>query len=350
MGQDQRNGRYQTLHRGDQGHGDAARHDLGIAGTELGDGLEGADHTGHCPEQTQHGGDGRDHLDHADAALQARGFLQDRLIQTQFEGLHAQFWMLVSHRQHPAEGVVGMIFTALELATNPTQFAREAPQPYSSDPQADSGQQHDDGAVAARIELQNAQLQLRDLEAYNRYMQSLVADQQNELGKLNQQLEAVQETRQGLVPLMLQMQADLEQLVQDDIPLRREDRLARVAALKATLARANVIEAEKFRQLLQAYQIEAEYGSRLDHYSAELVLDGAPRRVDVLALGRVSLLAMTADRSQAWRWSAEHKQWQALDGQWLSPIAEALEMAADKKVPQLLNVPLSVSRGQEAQS
>ena len=57
-----------------------------------------------------------------------------------------------------------------------------------------------DGAVAARIELQNAQLQLRDLEAYNRYMQSLVADQQNELGKLNQQLEAVQETRQGLSP------------------------------------------------------------------------------------------------------------------------------------------------------
>ncbi len=209
-----------------------------------------------------------------------------------------------------------------------------------------------DAAVAARLELQNAQLQLRDLEAYNRYMQSLVADQQNELGKLSQQLEAVQETRQGLIPLMLQMQADLEQLVQNDIPLRKEDRLARVEQLKATLARADVSEAEKFRQLLQAYQIEAEYGSRLDSYAAELVLelDGAPRRVDVLAVGRVSLLAMTADRSQAWRWSAEAKQWQPLDSQWLSPVAEALEMAADKKVPQLLNVPLSVSRGQEAQS
>ncbi|MCX9106523.1 DUF3450 domain-containing protein [Aeromonas veronii] len=207
-----------------------------------------------------------------------------------------------------------------------------------------------DAAVAARLELQNAQLQLRDLEAYNRYMQSLVADQQNELGKLSQQLEAVQETRQGLIPLMLQMQADLEQLVQNDIPLRKEDRLARVEQLKATLARADVSEAEKFRQLLQAYQIEAEYGSRMDSYSAELELDGAPRRVDVLALGRVSLLAMTADRSKAWRWSAEAKQWQALDSQWLSPIAEAMDVAADKKVPQLLNVPLSVSRSQEAQS
>ncbi|MFM5015124.1 DUF3450 domain-containing protein [Aeromonas veronii] len=207
-----------------------------------------------------------------------------------------------------------------------------------------------DAAVAARLELQNAQLQLRDLEAYNRYMQSLVADQQNELGKLSQQLEAVQETRQGLIPLMLQMQADLEQLVQNDIPLRKEDRLARVEQLKATLARADVSEAEKFRQLLQAYQIEVEYGSRMDSYSAELELDGAPRRVDVLALGRVSLLAMTADRSQAWRWSAEAKQWQALDSQWLSPIAEAMDVAADKKVPQLLNVPLSVSRSQEAQS
>lgn len=207
-----------------------------------------------------------------------------------------------------------------------------------------------DAAVAARLELQNAQLQLRDLEAYNRYMQSLVADQQNELGKLSQQLEAVQETRQGLIPLMLQMQAELEQLVQNDIPLRKEDRLARVEQLKATLARADVSEAEKFRQLLQAYQIEAEYGSRLDSYAAELVLDGAPRRVDVLAVGRVSLLAMTANRSQAWRWSGQNKQWQPLDSQWLSPVAEALDMAADNKVPQLLNVPLSVSRGQEAQS
>ncbi|PJG57413.1 DUF3450 family protein, partial [Aeromonas cavernicola] len=107
---------------------------------------------------------------------------------------------------------------------------------------------------------------------------------------------------------------------------------------------------EKFRQLLQAYQIEAEYGSRLDHYAADIALDGAPRRVDVLAVGRIALLAMTADRSQAWRWSAEAKQWQALDSQWLSPIAEAMDVAADKKVPQLLNVPLSVSRSQEAQS
>ena len=207
-----------------------------------------------------------------------------------------------------------------------------------------------DAAVAARLELQNAQLQLRDLEAYNRYMQSLVADQQNELGKLTQQLEAVQETRQGLIPLMLQMQADLELLVQDDIPLRKEDRLARVEQLKVTLARADVSEAEKFRQLLQAYQIEAEYGSRMDAYPAQLALDGAERRVDVLALGRVSLLAMTADRSQGWRWSAESKSWLPLDSEWLTPLADALDMAADKKVPQLLHVPLSVARSQEAQS
>lgn len=207
-----------------------------------------------------------------------------------------------------------------------------------------------DAAVSARAELQNARLQLRDLEAYNRYMQALVADQQNELGKLTSQLAAVEQTRQGLIPLMLQMQADLEQLVQDDIPLRKEDRLARVERLKLALTRADVSEAEKFRQLLQAYQIEAEYGSRMDAYPAQLELDGTERRVDVLALGRVSLLAMTADRSQAWRWSAERKQWLALGSEWLSPIADALDMAADKKVPQLLHVPLSVARSQEAQS
>ena len=57
-----------------------------------------------------------------------------------------------------------------------------------------------DGAVAARIELQNAQLQLRDLEAYNRYMQSLVADQQNELGKAEPAVGGGTGDQTGLVP------------------------------------------------------------------------------------------------------------------------------------------------------
>lgn len=103
--------------------------------------------------------------------------------------------------------------------------------------------------------------------------------------------------------------------------------------LKATLARSDVSEAEKFRQLLQAYQIEAEYGNRLDAYSAELTLDGTPRRVEVLAVGRVALLAMTADHSLAWRWSAQQKTWLALDEQWLSPLGEAFAMAKRRASP-----------------
>lgn len=206
-----------------------------------------------------------------------------------------------------------------------------------------------DAAMAARQELQNAELQLRDLEAYNSYMHSLVEDQRGELARLESQLGAVEETRQGLIPLMLQMQSELAELVQQDVPLRKEERLARVEGLKATLSRADVSEAEKFRQLLQAYQIEAEYGNRLDAYSAELTLDGAPRRVEVLAVGRVALLAMTADHSLAWRWSAQEKTWQPLDSQWLSPLSDAFAMAKDKGVPQLLQLPLSVAL-QEIQS
>jgi hypothetical protein len=137
---------------------------------------------------------------------------------------------------------------------------------------------------------------------------------------------------------MLQMQADLEQLVQDDIP-RREDRLARVAALKATLARADVSEAEKFRQLLQAYQMKPNTAAGWTIIPPSWCWMAHRAGSMCWLSGRVSLLAMTADRSQAWRWSAEHKQWQAAGRPVALPIAEALEMAADKKVPQLLNVP-----------
>ncbi|MNF72015.1 hypothetical protein D3C84_539780 [compost metagenome] len=54
--------------------------------------------------------------------------------------------MLLCHCQHPAEGVVGVVFTALELAAHQGQLAGQRPQPHPGNAQTDGGQQHYDGA------------------------------------------------------------------------------------------------------------------------------------------------------------------------------------------------------------
>ncbi|ENY70329.1 chromosome segregation ATPase [Aeromonas diversa CDC 2478-85] len=206
-----------------------------------------------------------------------------------------------------------------------------------------------DAAVIARQELQAAERQLKDLTSYNQYMQGMVADQERELTTLQNQLNEVELTRQGLVPLLLKMQSDLETWVASDLPLRSTDRAARLQTLKETLARADVSEAEKFRVLLQAYQVEAEYGSRLDVWQQHLTLEGTERLVDVVALGRIALLAMTTDGSGAWRWSAEVKAWQPLDAAWHDAIGQAIALAKEKQTPSLLTLPLSTARQEISQ-
>ncbi|QFI56326.1 DUF3450 domain-containing protein [Aeromonas simiae] len=206
-----------------------------------------------------------------------------------------------------------------------------------------------DAAIAARQELQATERQLKDQLAYNHYMQTMVTDQERELSTLQRQLSAVEETRQGLVPLLLQMQDDLEVWVTNDLPLRKEEREARLAHLKQTLARSDVSESEKFRVLLQAYQIEAEYGNRLDVWQQRLTLEGQERLVDVVALGRIALLAMTTDGHQAWRWSTQAKAWLPLDVQWFGAIRQAIELANEKQTPTLLRLPMSTARQEMTQ-
>lgn len=204
-----------------------------------------------------------------------------------------------------------------------------------------------DATIEANLALQAAQQRLRDLDAYNLYMQTLVNDQQHKMDELSQQISAVEETKRSVIPLMLQMIDDLKQQINLDVPLRLTERQQRITRLEATLANADVSEAEKFRQIIQAYQIEAEYGHRLDSYTQMLLLDDRLRQVEILAVGRISLLAMTADRQQAWRWSSSQKSWQHIDNQDLNNIKHAFDIADKKQTPQLLNVPFSIGRIQE---
>ncbi|WP_368165701.1 DUF3450 domain-containing protein [Aeromonas sp. R9-1] len=206
-----------------------------------------------------------------------------------------------------------------------------------------------DAAVIARQELLATERQLKDLASYNLYMRGMVVGQERDITRLQNQLAEVEETCHGLVPLLLKMQSDLEAWVAGDLPLRSADRAARLQNLKETLARADVSEAEKFRVLLQAYQVEAEYGSRLDVWQQHLALEGSERLVNVVALGRIALLAMTTDGTGAWRWSAEVKAWQPLDAAWHDAIGQAIALAKEKQTPSLLTLPLSTARQEISQ-
>ena len=113
------------------------------------------------------------------------------------------------------------------------------------------------------IEYRGVVDQTENLKVYNDYLAGLVADQQLGIKSLQDQIDSIEETKQGIVPLMFRMIDSLEQFVNLDVPIKKVERLARVERLRDLMANSDVTVSEQFRQVIEAYLVENEYGTKI---------------------------------------------------------------------------------------
>ena len=193
--------------------------------------------------------------------------------------------------------------------------------------------------------------QIADLNIYRDHLISLIADQDKEAESLNQQMQGIADTRQGVVPLMYRMIAGLKQHLAEDDPIRYQARKARIERLETMMSVANVSDAEKFRRILEAYQIELDYGKKLGVYQAEISVDNNNRiPVDVLYLGRASLVARSLDGQDFWAWNDLARVWQPLKRSHATQVNQAFAMASQQVGPSILQLPLSFKLERPAES
>jgi predicted RNase H-like nuclease (RuvC/YqgF family) len=177
------------------------------------------------------------------------------------------------------------------------------------------------------------------LERYNNQLQEQVASQQTEIASIERQLVEIETTNREVQPLMQQMVDTLDRFVQLDVPFLIEERTARVNGLKEMMNRADVTISEKYRRILEAYQIELEYGRTLDAYEGRLTADSGERTVEFVRLGRVSLMYRTLDGSETGYYDNIQKRWVA-DPSYSDAVEEALRVARGDGAPELLTVPV----------
>ncbi|MBW6453341.1 MAG: DUF3450 domain-containing protein, partial [Methyloprofundus sp.] len=167
--------------------------------------------------------------------------------------------------------------------------------------------------------------------------------QEAEKNALEQQLQDIEITQREIVPLILNMQSSLEQFVQLDLPFLPEERQQRIANLKDMMARADVTNAEKFRRLIEAYQVENAYGNTIEAYRANIQLNGAISSVDFLRLGRIALYYQRLDGSETGFWNQAEKRWQPLANEYRNPIRQGLRIARKEAAPDLLTLPVAAA-------
>lgn len=209
---------------------------------------------------------------------------------------------------------------------------------------AQRSQQHveqlDDATQKMLLEYRTALLKAKTLTGYNTQMRELVAAQQEELAGYQQQLTDLHDIEAAVTPQMQRMLEVLEQFVRADLPFLPYERSERIETLQDLLPRADVSIAEKYRRILEAYQIESDYGRTLEVWRDALKRDGNELNVDFLRLGRLMLYYQTPDGHETGWWNAQAKEWQVLNGNARRPVAQAIAIARQQKSPDWLALPM----------
>jgi TolA-binding protein len=185
--------------------------------------------------------------------------------------------------------------------------------------------------------------QIEGLEVYTQQLQKQIDNQNSEKAELNVSIDEVSVVERQISPLMLRMIAALEAFISLDVPFLGTERSERIANLEDLMERADVDVSEKFRRVMEAYQIEADYGRNIEAYNGVMDINGQAQDVEFLRIGRLVLIYKTRDGSQLGVWDQQQKAWQALDRSYSSGVQEAIRIARKQLAPDLLMLPVTSS-------
>lgn len=182
--------------------------------------------------------------------------------------------------------------------------------------------------------------QIDGLRVYTRQLEKQIQNQNTEKAELSSSIDEVSVVERQITPLMLRMIDGLDAFVELDVPFLPEEREERVATLQDLMDRADVDVSEKFRRVMEAYQIEAEYGRTIEAYTGEMDVEGQLQDVDFLRIGRVVLVYKTRDGNHLGIWNQDAEAWQPLSDSYRNSVTEALRIARKQLAPDLLMLPL----------
>ena len=150
--------------------------------------------------------------------------------------------------------------------------------------------------------MESCSKQVEGLKLYNEQKRIQIQAQLELMDKLDDQLVQVVVMQRQIPPLAQRMLESLESFITLDTPFRIEERQNRIDLVRSSLAKPKVTASEQVRQVLEAYNIEAEYGRKIDTYESSLQ-DGTV--VNILVIGRIGMFYQTKDEQSSGRWNNE---------------------------------------------
>ncbi|CCK81582.1 DUF3450 domain-containing protein [Desulfobacula toluolica] len=162
--------------------------------------------------------------------------------------------------------------------------------------------------------------------------------------KLNQTLLKQQQEsskiQKELFPFLKEVYAQLSTLVANDPPFLKEERAVRLKTLEQVIHDPEVCIAEKYRKVMEALFIEAEYGATIEVYQDKVLIGTEEVLGNIFRLGRVSLFFLSLDKQSSGYFNVAQKSWLPLADDHLPAIRSAVEIGNKRRTVELLPLPL----------
>jgi hypothetical protein len=104
--------------------------------------------------------------------------------------------------------------------------------------------------------------------------------------------------------------------------------------------RADVAVSEKFSQVFRAFQIENEYGRTMETYPSTIEINGVERKVDILKVGRISLVYQTPDGEETGMFNPTTRAYESVDNSYQASVRQGIRMARQQASIDMLSLPV----------
>lgn len=191
--------------------------------------------------------------------------------------------------------------------------------------------------VALYEQLQTEQEQLKTTRDE---LRESIAGARRRIDEKEKQLAAIEQIRTRIEPFLQESLEALHHQIGEDLPFLPEERRQRVERLAELLGDPEVAISEKYRKILEAWMVEAEYGNTIEVYQQTIAVEKNEMLVNVFRLGRISLFYQTLDRSGCGFFDVAEGTWRPLPDDYNRTLSVAIDIGTKRKPAELLSLPL----------
>jgi len=198
----------------------------------------------------------------------------------------------------------------------------------------------DDDTSLIINEFKTVSKQIEGLRVYNAQMRKQIERQEERLKEIDKTMKEAQVMQRQIPPFTRRMLAGIEKSIELDMPFHLAERKERISFAKAAIDNPTVSPAEGLRQVLETFNVEMEYGRKLDSYKDTIEIEGQQREVNVLRVGRLALVYQSSDRSLTGAWDNKKQEWVPLDNSYRNPTRKGLRIANRLATVDMLELPI----------